>query len=102
MQYEITRGADTVVLHLRQHLAFADRRRFIDLIPQLTEGRPRAIVVDLRELRFLDSAGIGMLLSLREAAEQQGTALSLRNPAGGVRILLKLSRFETMLPIEHG
>ena len=91
MQYEITRGVDTVVLHLRRHLAFAGRRWFIDLIPQLTEGRPGAILVNLSELP----------LSLCEAAEQQGTAISLRNPGGRLRALLKLSQFETMLPREH-
>jgi anti-anti-sigma factor len=101
VQYDITRTAETVVLHLRHHLAFADRRQFIDLIPQLTEGNPRCIVVDMRELRFLDSAGLGMLLVLREAADKLGSAVSLRDPMGGVRTLLKLSQFETMLPIEH-
>lgn len=101
MQYEITRDEDTVVVALRHHLAFADRRQFIDLIPQLADGTAPRIIVDLKDLRFLDSAGLGMLLALREAAEKRGAAVILRDPAGGVRALLKLSNFEAVLPIEH-
>jgi len=101
VQYEVNRDAATVVLHLRHHLAFADRREFLELVPTLIEDGVERVVVDLKELRFLDSAGLGMLLSLKDAAEKQGVAVSLRDPVAGVKTLLKLSQFETVLPIEH-
>lgn len=100
MQYEITGDAGTVVLSLRGHLAAADRRRFVALIPELVGGAAQSVVVDMKDLRFLDSAGLGLLLALKEAAADAGVAVRLRAASGGVLGLLKLARFETMLPIE--
>lgn len=101
MQYEITRDGATTVLRLRQHLAFQDRREFVELIPQLTAPGTERIVVDMKELRFLDSAGLGMLIALKDASEKANAQMSLRDPVAGVKTLLKLSQFESVLPIEH-
>lgn len=101
MHYEITRDGATTILYLRQHLAFQDRREFVELIPQLATQGTERIVVDMKELRFLDSAGLGMLIALKDAAEKANAAVSLRDPVAGVKTLLKLSQFESLLPIEH-
>lgn len=101
VQYQISRDADTTVLHLRHHLAHSDRRQFIELIPDLLGGGPRRLIIDLKDLRFLDSAGLGMLLALKDAAEKDGASMSLRDPVASVLTLLKLSKMETIVPIEH-
>lgn len=100
MQYAIEGRGDTTVLYLRHHLAFADRRAFLESIPEFLPAGTARLVIELRDLRFLDSAGLGMLLSLKEAADKQAVAIVLRNPTGGVRQLLKLAKFEAVFAIE--
>ena len=54
----------------------------------LTETRARRLVLDLAGTRFIDSAGVGTLLSIRERTEQLGVELVLANvPAPVQRVL---------------
>lgn len=100
MQYEVNARGDETTLFLRHHLAFADRRAFLEAIPEFLPEGTRRLVVDLRDLRFLDSAGLGMFLSLKEAAERLGAKMIIREPVGGVKTLLKLAQFENLFSIE--
>ena len=48
----------------------------------------------------MDSAGLGFLLTLREKAEGNGRTVILSKPAGAVRELLELARFDTLFAFE--
>jgi len=49
------------------------------------------VVVDLSEVRFLDSAGIASLVRGRKAAEARGVAYRVDGAAGMVRQVLELT-----------
>ncbi len=52
--------------------------------------------IDLRELRYLDSSGIGAMVTLLRALESRDGILHITNPSGIVRRVLELSG---MLPL---
>lgn len=52
-------------------------------LPLTRSGHP--IVVDMSKVTFLDSAGIACLLTLRNAAIENGTPMMVRNPSEAVR-----------------
>jgi len=56
---------------------------------QLLAGRPRAVVVDLTAVTFLDSAGIGALVALNNAAGEAGvpTVQLVPGPPNVMRVL---------------
>jgi len=58
--------------------------------------RPERLIFDLSGLRFIDSAGIAVLL---EAAEKVD-AVQLRNPSAAVRRVVELTGLTDVLPIE--
>jgi anti-sigma B factor antagonist len=62
------------------------------------EGRDRA-VVDLAQVDFIDSSGIGALLSFYKQMDQR---LTLRNPTPTVLSVLELLRLHRILEIEPG
>ena len=72
-----------VSLHGQLDLANADRVR--DALVAATGPR---VVVDLSDLRFLDSSGIAALLSARSQITQSGRAFELRGAHGVVRRVL--------------
>jgi anti-sigma B factor antagonist len=53
--------------------ADAFKRRFADAI----EDEPAHVVIDLRELTFMDSTGLALLLRVNEIAQDGGFALSI-------------------------
>ena len=102
MKYEITDDSDGPTLLLRDQLTFDDREVFETVIDKLLARKRRQVAVDLSALDYMDSAGLGMLLTLRDRAERAGADVVLRRPRSEVRELLELACFGTLFTIEHG
>ena len=59
-----------------------------------------AVVVDLEQIEFIDSSGIGALLSFYKALASQQISLRLRNVGPTVMSVLELLRLHRVLEIE--
>jgi anti-sigma B factor antagonist len=57
----------------------------------LAETRVGRLILDLAETQFIDSAGVGALLSIRERTEQLGVELILANVPDPVQRVLDLT-----------
>lgn len=62
-------------------------------------GDVQGIVVDLSELEFIDSSGIGLLVGAHEEARAKHSSFALVNGDGQVRQLLELTGLATRLTI---
>lgn len=102
MKYEIIDADIGPTLVLRDQLTFGDRGAFETVIDKLLVRRKARITTDLNNLDYMDSAGLGMLLTLRDRAQQEGVQVVLRNPRADVRELLDLACFDTLFAIELG
>lgn len=67
-----------------------------DITPQSTET-----AVDLSKTRFIDSSGLGALLSLHKTLRSQGGILKLLNPSAAVTQLIELTRLHRVFEIIH-
>ena len=87
----LDRDADvvTVRLHGEIDVLTVDQVR-VSLVEALA-GRPRAIVVDLSELSFIDSTGLGAIIFGFQRARDEGVGFRLAHPSRGVRQILVLS-----------
>jgi anti-sigma B factor antagonist len=59
--------------------------------PLLADDAVDSVQLDLSEVGFVDSAGLGALLALRERAQDRGIALEIARPSDPVRRLLELT-----------
>ena len=100
MKYEISDVNSRRTLALRDQLTFADRAAVDAVIPQLLAGGIRALDVSLERLDYMDSAGLGMLLTLRDQAGKANVVVRLVKPRGDVKELLTLACFDTLFAIE--
>ena len=57
----------------------------------LAEDGVRRLVLNLAEVRFIDSAGIGALLSIRERTERLSVEMALTNVPAPVQRVLELT-----------
>lgn len=99
MEHAVATEGDAVRLSLKGHLVHEDRGRFERVIDDVLATRPGAVKVDFGALDYMDSAGLGFLLTLRERAEAKRVSVSLLNSKGAVRELLELARFDTLFSI---
>ncbi|MBX9634717.1 MAG: STAS domain-containing protein, partial [Magnetospirillum sp.] len=96
MKYEIIDDEAGPSLILKDQLTFADRDLFDSVIDKLVARQKRKVAVDLSALDYMDSAGLGMLLTLRDRAERANMDVTIRKPRSEVRELLVLACFDTL------
>jgi anti-sigma B factor antagonist len=65
-------------------------------VASITAGRPERLIFDLSGLRFMDSAGIAVLIG----ASGKADAVQLRDPSPIVRRVVELTGLSSVLPIE--
>ncbi|MFT5523898.1 MAG: anti-sigma B factor antagonist [Pirellulaceae bacterium] len=63
------------------------------------QGQPS--LVDLSQLEFISSLGMGMLISCSQSLRRHGARMVLLCPSQDVEEVLRLSRFEELMPICH-
>jgi anti-anti-sigma factor len=66
------------------------------LLGTLTRERPRTLIVDLTFVVFMDSMGIGTLVTGYHAARETGTRFVLRNPSEFVHRQLRVTGLAEM------
>ena len=60
-----------------------------------------SLVIDLGEVTFMDSPGLGTLVYCDRLQRQRGSRLVLRSPTGPVRDLLELVRIANVIEVEQ-
>ena len=71
-----------------------------DIDALIFEARPRKIVLDLSEISFMDSSGLGLIMGRYALARDLGCAMALRSPSVAVMKILTLAGMERMIKIE--
>jgi anti-anti-sigma factor len=63
-----------------------------------TRGLTR-LVLDMSGVDYMDASSLGVILLLREAAEEKFVAVCLQKPSPAVVDLLKVVQFEKLFPV---
>ena len=66
------------------------------------DGGCRRVVLDLSLLRFVDAAGVGLVLEMHRRFEADRRALLLRGPRGEVRRAIEMSGLVADVRVEQG
>lgn len=90
-----------MVLRLQGEVTAPDRAAFEAVAGQTLEPGPERVVVDLSELDYMDSAGLGFMLILLKMAEEKKASVTLAGPRGEVKEQLELARFNLLFPISE-
>jgi anti-anti-sigma factor len=68
-----------------------------EAVATVTAGEPPHVIFDLSALRFIDSAGLAVLLT----AANKVDAVHLRHPSAAVRRVVELTGLNSVLPVEQ-
>lgn len=85
---------------LSGELVFSDHEKFRTLLTSLPSAAVPTVKLNLEDLTFIDSAGLGMLLLFREEAKKHGKEVALCNAANQVKRMIDISRFDALFRVE--
>lgn len=70
-----------------------------ELLEAEVAKEPRTLVIDLSELRFMDSSALHVILRANRAMDRQGGVLALAGPRDPVAKMLRLTAADQLLPV---
>lgn len=96
MLYTIKPNADGINVAMTGQFTFVDNSAFKKIIDQVERQHPQSVIMDFAEVDFIDSAGLGMLLLLRDLCLNKNISLSLKSAQGQVKKIFGISRFDQL------
>ncbi|MCC8135542.1 MAG: STAS domain-containing protein [Ruminococcus sp.] len=91
-------GAAVAVLsgEIDHHNAKEIRRQ---LDKYIVTVQPKKLAIDFRNISFMDSSGIGLIIGRYKLIHECGGSLEVRNPQSYIRRVMKLSGIEKLVRI---
>jgi anti-sigma B factor antagonist len=71
-----------------------------DLVNVISDGA-QTLIIDLSQVSFLDSSGVGALVAIHKAIEQAGGQLHLAAPTRQAHLVLRLTQLESMFSLHR-
>jgi anti-anti-sigma factor len=93
---------ERVIVSVKGELDVGVASQVAETIDDLLEVGFTRIVVDLRELSFLDSAGVHTLITAEDDARRRGSALSVVRGPRRVHRVFELTGADSMLAFDDG
>ncbi|MDB9348635.1 anti-sigma factor antagonist [Nodularia spumigena] len=100
--FPVTSFQETVIVKVSARLSVLEAVSFKQTCQDLTQENtpPKQIIVDFNQTTFMDSSGLGALVSNFKNAHKKGVALTLRNVTPQVMAVLNLTGLDQVFPIE--
>lgn len=95
LQLTTERQPDRVIVRGTGRINASTADQFQSTIRTLIHENKR-VVVDLTEIEYIDSSGLGAMVSIYLAAGRAGCLLELQNPKQRVRDLFKLTKLANL------
>lgn len=103
--YNVRQVGDVTVVHLAggmtlsERIASASSGALHDLVRDLLEKGQKKILLNLRDVNYLDSSGIGELFGCFSTVYRAGGVLKLSNPTERVGIVLQLAKISSVVDV---
>jgi anti-sigma B factor antagonist len=92
---------DSVQLTAPAELCASTARLWRDRLEKDIKPEHEEACIDLSKTRFIDSSGLGVLLTLNKNLRARGASLKLINPSAPVCQLIELTRLHRVFEIIH-
>ena len=109
LKYNVRQTGDVTILDLSGRLSLGEEVAFgpgsgvvlSDTIRELAKKGQKKILLNLAEVTYVDSSGVGQLVGALTTARNQGGDLKLLKPSSQVLDLLKTTKLNTVFDIQE-
>jgi anti-sigma B factor antagonist len=92
-------ASGVTVVHVDGQLIIGNRQELKELIQAAVERGERRILVDFSETGYIDSSGLGALVSVAKRVREAGGELRLSGLNEDLRALFELTKLDTLFAI---
>ncbi len=99
MGFQVTKSDDVTVIVVEGQLIVGNRQELKQKVLEELESGERKFVVDFDKTGYIDSSGLGVLVSLSKKIREQGGELRLAGLNEDLRTLFELTKLDTLFKI---
>lgn len=99
MKHTLTTEEGVTVVALKGDIDVSRAPALRDLLGQIMDGGSTRILLDLSDVDFLDSSGLGLLVTAHRKASEHGWAFGVASAGSAVTRVFELTRTTRMLNI---
>jgi anti-sigma B factor antagonist len=100
MSFSVSQRGETVVVTVEGQLVVANRRQLKQAVLDEIDRGGRRFVIDFANASYIDSAGLGVLVSLSKKIRENRGQLLLQNLNEDLRTLFELTKLDTLFEID--
>lgn len=97
MDFTIREDSSTITITIIGPMELHSIKEFQNKVIELETAAPRDIVLDIKEVEYIDSTGISVLITLNRQQKKNGKSLKIINASQRVANLLELSSLSDLL-----
>jgi anti-sigma B factor antagonist len=99
MSLHVSRQGDVVIVEIEGQLIVSNRQELKQRVLDEAEAGARKILVDFGRTGYIDSAGLGVLVSLAKRLRELGGDIRLANLNDDLHTLFELTKLDTLFQI---
>ena len=99
MSFEVKKQNGITVIDVEGQLIVGNRQELKQKVLQELESGERKFLIDFDRTGYIDSSGLGVLVSLSKKIREQGGELRLANLNEDLRTLFELTKLDTLFQI---
>ena len=99
MSFQVSQRGDVTLVEVEGQLIVGNRQDLKNRVLEQLEGGDRKFVIDFASTGYIDSSGLGVLVSLSKKIREQGGELRLSSLNEDLRTLFELTKLDTLFRI---
>jgi anti-sigma B factor antagonist len=99
MSFDVKKQDDITIIDVEGQLIVGNRQELKQKVLEELEGESRKFLIDFSNTGYIDSSGLGVLVSLSKKIREQGGELRLANLNEDLRTLFELTKLDTLFHI---
>lgn len=99
MGFQVTRNGGVTLVEVEGQLIVGNRQELKQKVLEHLEAGDKKFVIDFANTGYIDSSGLGVLVSLSKKIREQGGELRLSSLNEDLRTLFELTKLDTLFRI---
>ncbi len=99
MGFRVLQNGEVTLVEVEGQLIVGNRQELKQQVLDRLEGGDRKFVIDFANTGYIDSSGLGVLVSLSKKIREQGGELRLSSLNEDLRTLFELTKLDTLFRI---
>lgn len=99
MSFQVSKSSEVTLIEVEGQLIVGNRQELKQRVLEQLEGGDMKFVIDFSNTGYIDSSGLGVLVSLSKKIREQGGELRLSSLNEDLRTLFELTKLDTLFRI---